>query len=83
MKLREESCENLSLIAAKVGQLLLIDEELLRFSGADFPDCSEVVAGFPAVAWDAFKKEHSLSLAPWESAIVDTSASQDRSSPKS
>lgn len=63
-----------------MGQLLDIHEGLFKFSGADFPDGLEVVVGFLGVAWGSCKKEVSLNLASWESAVVDASASLVRSS---
>lgn len=59
---------------------MLTHEGLFKFSGADFPDGIEVAAEFLGVAWGSCKKEASLNLASWESAMVDTSASLVRSS---
>lgn len=59
---------------------MLSHEELFKFSGAGFPDGLEGAAGFRGVAWGSCKKEASLDLASWESAMVDRSASLVRSS---
>lgn len=79
VKLREGLYENVNPVKQREGQLLLI-RGLFKFSRADFPDGLEVAAGFLWEAWGLFKKKDLLHLASWESAVIDASASLDRSS---